>query len=336
MSPRWRLVLVLFATGWAFASAQSRDTPQPGVALEPIGAILEGFRSHSVVALAEPHGNEQAAAFRTALIRDPRFVDTVNDIVVEFGNSRYQAVVDRFVSGEDVPDETLRQVWQNTTVANFVWDRPIYEQFFHAVRAVNAALPKPKQLRLLLGDPPIDWNTVSTADELVKWLLQRDSSAAAIVRQEVLAKRRRALVVYGEGHFWRHNAGNNLVTRLEAEGTKVLTISAPIMADLAAVQASVSSWPRPSLALLRGTVIGARDFKFFFGVGGSDTVRFEDQADAVLYLGPPSSMTTSMLPVRLCADERYRSMRLGRMALDPGPPGSLPPADRLQRSCATK
>jgi hypothetical protein len=118
------------------------------------------------------------------LIREPRFADVVNDIVVESGNSRFQDVVDAFVSGRQVPDTTLRQVWQNTTVANFVWERPIYEQFFRTVRDVNASLPKQKQLRLLLGDPAIDWQTVHTADDLLKWLLQRDSPAASIVRDQ--------------------------------------------------------------------------------------------------------------------------------------------------------
>jgi hypothetical protein len=334
MKPALCLVVL---TALGLPAAQSIG-PKPAVPIDPIKAILDAFQSHSIVALGEPHGNEQAAAFRVALIRDARFADVVNDIVVESGNSRFQDVVDAFVSGQQVPDTTLRQAWQNTTVANFVWDRPIYEQFFCAVRDVNASLPKQKQLRLLLGDPPIDWNAVHTADDLLKWLLQRDSSAASIVRDQVLAKRRRALVIYGEGHFWRHNAGNNLVSRLEAEGTKVFTVSAPIMTDLASIQPRISSWPRPSLALLPGTRIGAENFQRLFGLPGTNTdaLRFEDQVDAVLYFGSPSTMTTSRLPAPLCADEHYVSMRLARMALDPGPPGSPPPADLLKSNCATR
>jgi sulfur carrier protein ThiS len=262
----------------------------------------------------------------------------VNDIVVESGNSRFQDVVDAFVSGQQVPDTTLRQAWQNTTVANFVWERPIYEQFFRAVRDVNTSLPKQKQLRLLLGDPPIDWNTVRTADDLLKWLGQRDSSAATIVRDQVLAKHRRALVIYGEGHFWRHNAGHNLVLRLEADGTKVFTVSTPILTDLTSIQPSVSSWPRPSLALLAGTVIGAGRFQQLFGLPDTngDSPVFEDQVNAVLYLGSPSTMTTSRLPVTLCADKNWVSMRLARMALDPGPPGSPRPDEQLSDNCAKK
>jgi hypothetical protein len=56
----------------------------------------------------------------------------------------------------------------NTTVANFVWERPIYEQFVGAVREVNLPLATQRRLRVLLGDPPIDWNDVRTADDLVK------------------------------------------------------------------------------------------------------------------------------------------------------------------------
>jgi hypothetical protein len=67
--------------------------------------------------------------------------------------------MDRFVTGARVPDEELRHVWQNTTMAGTIWDRPIYEEFFRAVRAINAAA-RDRRLRVLLGDPPIDWDAI--------------------------------------------------------------------------------------------------------------------------------------------------------------------------------
>ena len=320
----------------ALGIAQPPRAPHAAVPLDPVVAILRAFDTHSIVGVGDPHGNEQAAAFRVRLIRDPRVADVVDDIVVEFGNSRYQDVMDRFVGGEPIADAVLREVWQNTTVANFVWDRPIYEQFFRAVRDVNAARPRGKRLRVLLADPPIDWGSVRTADDLLSWLTRRDASAASIVHDEVTATRRRALLMFGEGHFWRHNAGNNLVARLEAGGTKVFTISTPIAADLTALQPDIAGWPAPRIVLLAGTAIGAKDFRFFFGGAGvkTDAVRFEDQVDALLYLGRTSTMTTSMLPASVCGDAAYVAMRLARMALDPGPPGSPPPAERLKRNCA--
>src|SRR5262252_5435796 len=96
--------------------------PRPAVPVEPVGAIVDAFRSHQLVALADPHGNVQVNAFRLSLIRDPRFSATVNDIVVEFGNARYQDRMDRFVRGEDVAEDALREVWQNTTAHSAGWD----------------------------------------------------------------------------------------------------------------------------------------------------------------------------------------------------------------------
>jgi len=90
---------------------------------------------------------------------------------------------------------------------------------------------------------PIDWAMTHTSDDLVKWLVQRDSFAASMIHQQVLTKGHHALLIFGEGHFWRHNAGNNLVARLEALGTSVFTISTPIQTDLAQFQSDVATWP---------------------------------------------------------------------------------------------
>src|SRR3954453_18619525 len=94
---------------------------------DPVTTIVDAFRTHRVVALGnvEFRGNEQSHAFQLALIRDPRFSKVVNDIIVEFGSRRYQAVIDRFIAGEDVPAELLRHAWRDTTQFEFEWDLPV-------------------------------------------------------------------------------------------------------------------------------------------------------------------------------------------------------------------
>ncbi len=158
--------LLITATG---ALAQPSPTLQPVVPIDPITAIIYACRSHDVVAMSDAHGNEQNHAFRLALIRDPRFVETVNDIVVEGGNARYQDLSDRYVRGEDVPYSALRQIWQNTTVPTAGNNYSMMEDLLEAVRAVNASRPGERQLRVLLGDPPIDWSSVRTHDDYDKW-----------------------------------------------------------------------------------------------------------------------------------------------------------------------
>ncbi len=141
-----RLATLLLVTASAGGVAAGAAAP-----VEPIAAILLAFERHAIVAIGDPHGNEQAHAFRLALIRGRRFAETVDDIVVEWGNARHQDVVERFVNGDDVSDTELRQVWQNTTHPGQGNDRPITEAFFRAVREANAPLPPERRLRVLLA-----------------------------------------------------------------------------------------------------------------------------------------------------------------------------------------
>jgi hypothetical protein len=315
--------LLFLCTLGAARNAESQRAPAPpAVPIEPIGAIVEAFRSHAIVALGEGHGNEQGHAFRLALIRDPRFAAIVNDIVVECGNAKYQDIMDRFVRGDDVPYDALRQVWQNTTQTSGVWDLPIYEEFFRAVRVVNASLPGERQLRVLLGDPPIDWDRIRQGqDDGGKWVPERDHHAVDVIRREVIAKGHRALVIYGGGHLFR--AGQSLVSQLERDaGINVFTIATALSTmfeDLIALQPDVTSWPILSLATVRGTALDGKQLTY---------------RDAVLYLGPPSAMTFSRLPASLCADARYVEMRLERVRLQGIGGDESRMREQLKRECA--
>lgn len=327
----------------------------PAKPLDPVTAIVDAFRTHDVVALCDAHGNVQSQNFLKALIRDPRFTAVANDIVIEFGNARYQDVVDRYVRGEAVDERSLRAVWQNTTVANEI---PVDQGFFETVRAVNATLPPDRRLRVLLSDPPIDWTAVKTRQDHFAWLAMRDTYPAALVQIEVLAKRRRALLVYGQLHFQRRNVMSNLEMDDWRAQTIVSLIERGIGAgrvftvwqfddELAKAQADVSSWPAPSIALVRGTRIGAADItvlmpsraRMSFASGALVPVpekdwrplRVEEQMDAVLYLGPRSTMTASQPSDKSCAEPGYLEERLRRIALTGIPPFE---ADRARALCA--
>ena len=331
----------------------------PAVPLDPIDTILDAFKSHSVIALGEGnHGNEQGHALRLALIRDPRFAATVNDIVVEVGNARYQDVMDRFVRGEAVPDAELSQAWQNTTQPTGVTDLPIYKAFYRAVRSVNASLPRERQLRVLLGDPPMNWDAANLTQEHQKEMLERDTHPADLIAREVLAKHRHALLIYGDMHLQRkqllanyesEGLAQTVVSRIETvHATKVFTIYTNSHADLDTLQPDVASWHTPSLAMVRGTVLGAADFTFYypfkmtrFAIRDAMMLpipenqwrsrRMEDQFDAVLYIGQKAAITQSRLSPALCADAAYVKMRLNRIALV----GPAPEADRLRAYCAS-
>ena len=345
-----------FATAVALISVSlAAQTPavRPAVPMDPIAGILDAFRTHEIVALCDAHGNEQSQAFLRSLVRDPGFAATVNDIVIEFGNARYQSLLDRYMNGDNVAIGTLGQVWKNTTIANEI---PVDEEFFKVVRAINASLPAARRLRVLASDPPIDWTEVRSRADHFKWLGMRDSFPAALIQTEVLAKQRRALVVYGHFHFQRKNLQSNLDMSDWRMQTIVSLIERTTPAriftiwnaddELASVQPDVKSWTAPSLVTVRGTVIGAADASVMGPSGPRFTfqaekpvpvpreqwrpLRLEDQLDAVLYLGPKAAMRDMPLSKAICVDPRYVEERLRRIALTGIPQFE---ADRVKKLC---
>jgi hypothetical protein len=182
------------------AFAQPSASSRPAVPLDAVGAIVDAFKSHALVALGESHGHRERQAFLLDLIADARFAAVVNDIVVEGGPSTYQALVDRFVSGADVPPDSLQRAWRDTpgSVVKLV----------QLVRQINSTRPKARPLRVLFGEPPIDADRTDPASG-------RNRFAARVVQRQVLGRGRRALLTYGSGHFVRRTATFSLVTLLE-------------------------------------------------------------------------------------------------------------------------
>jgi DNA-binding TFAR19-related protein (PDSD5 family) len=315
------------------ASGQGVSRP-PAVPLDAKAAILDAFRRHWFVAIGDAHGNRQGEAFHLALIRDPRFPAIVNDILVESGNSRYQEVLDRYVRGEEVPGEALQPIWLDTTQQHVAsLDRP---EIVDTVRTINASLAPERRLRILLGEPPIEWERMRTAEDLRAWnespSANRDRFAVELVRREVLAKNRRVLALYGAGHLFRRVISESIVTLLEDGKTKPFTVWTNAAAEMAKMQGDVATWPVPSVAHLRGTVLGQVNLTEYFGPGGNDIPEqwrapLEDQFDAVLYVGPLAKMTLARPQPWRCAEpamaERLRRIRLQRPAR----------ADRLEKEC---
>ena len=314
---------------------------RPPVPAEPATTILEALRTHDLAAVTEPHGNVEVQRFLLSLVRDPRFPGALNDIVLESVSARYQDAIDRFVRGEEISYEALRKAWEDHTVPNNLGVHA--EELIRAVRDVNAPLPDARKLRVIAGDPPIDWEHVTSSQDHRRWIELRDTYPADLVRRQVLDRGRRALIIYGQGHLQRRQIVSNydmstwqaqtVVSLLERDAAaRVFTIWTVVDRN-AELPDGVAAWRVPSLAVVRGTTLGARDFDQYsreFGSGSRfsvkngqlaplpreewKTMRMEDQFDAILYLGPPASMKTVTVPATLCADAAFVKRRLERFA----------------------
>jgi len=217
-----------------------------------VDMLLCAFDRLSLVALGERHWAREDAAFRLSLIHHPAFAQKVNDIVVEFGNPLYQALLDRFVNGGEVESSDLQKVWQDTTQPG-AWDSPVYEEFIVAVRLLNAGSAPDHRIRVLAADYPVDWRVAASAHGSA--FHARDEFAASLTRREVLDQGRKALMIFGAAHLYRNRPGT--VTELlrnhaGAESFVVVPAGGPNLPDpFVTIEATAM---RPALLSTNGTL----------------------------------------------------------------------------------
>ncbi|ULQ55200.1 hypothetical protein KJS94_11160 [Flavihumibacter rivuli] len=199
------LSLLLQVLSLHFAKAQSgipQEGGSPSGFYTVAGQVLDLFKNRDIVAIDEGHHQSKVFhEFLQVLIAHRDFPRRVNDVVVEFGNARYQPVMDDYLAGKLVPDTLLAACWRETTQV-LVWDNPVYAGFFKSIRDLNKGLPANRRIRVLLGDPPIDWTKVHTTQDWVS-SSPRDRFPYDLIVNHVLQRKRKALVIYGGFHLYR-------------------------------------------------------------------------------------------------------------------------------------
>jgi hypothetical protein len=233
---------------------------------------------------------------------------------MELGNSLYQKSVDRYIAGEVVPIEEVQRAWRSTLGLGS--PPPIYGDLYKAVRETNIRRHGKHQMRVLCGDPYINWDKVKTKEDIGPFMGHRDQWYAQVVKDEVLAKHHRAFLIAGATHFLRgqgdpnrpqgvrqshrkrHNNWSNpgyIEPELRRAGAKTFLILAGTNAvkgydDL---DHRFDSWPAPSIALLNGNWVGELSAMPVI-TGGTGEIqpplKLKDAADALLYLGPRDSL----------------------------------------------
>jgi hypothetical protein len=321
------------------ASHPVSDT-QDAIPEPAIPAILKAFETFEVVGMPAAHGQKDIDDLILSLIRDPRFPASVNDIVVECGNVRYQPILDRYIAGENVPFTEVQHVWRDTTVQQMCGASGFYEQLYPLVRSLNQRLPATSRLRIVAADPPIDWSNIRSYEDLTPFF-DRDGSIASVMEREVLSKHRKALMLFGVFHLL-HGGGpgqGDAVTRYERHYPGRTFVISDLGyygtgdEPLADVNASGGVWP--SLMRTKNSRLGSLGLDSFISspittdqncnvidaFAGKSSKTVADQIDAFLYLGPQKSTLAEPLPADIALDRAYRSEWLRRMKLVglPGP-----------------
>jgi hypothetical protein len=320
-------VLGLVLMGLAGASdAQEQAHPKVSGAID---GVMAAFQSHSVVGLGDYHGVAQEEDFYAALIRDPRFAREVGNIVVEIGEASQQATIDRYVIGEQVAFQDLRKVWSNPVGWIPTVTKIGLVNIYATIRDVNSTLPKEQRIRVWLGDPPIDWSKVASQEDARPILGQRDSYPAELVNN-IIAKGKKVLVIYGTFHFYGEKSLWGIVNQAHP-GTffRITPYSGFDENNCSAkFEKQIADWPVPALAApVRGTMLetafhtdgchtyprGAFRFAPTMTPEQQEAMlaRMDDEnsgveGDALLYLGPAASLTMSPNMPDLYLDGDYR------------------------------
>jgi hypothetical protein len=357
MAMRRAVVLGAVLTGLVFSVALAGRVRAAEPEVRPaLDGIFAAFQTHPLVGLGDAHGLAEEGELYVRLIRDPRFAAHVGNLVVEMASSAHQDTLDRYLNGEDVPHAELRRVWSDVVGAAPTVRSVMYPQLLAEIRAVNRRLPPATRIHVWAGEPAADWSRITTRQDLEPLVMQRDASAAAVIEREVLARGKKAVVIYGALHFTQlpsppgQPPSASLKERVERAYPGAFYVVVPyfgfVQPDCSASFEAQTRWPRGSLvAPVKGTPVEALVTRANCPVippprpvpGGppiapdalarvqAGYVRPASgaDADALLYLGPAARLTLSPDDPDLSNDVAYRAEITRRLPIAGAPPDFL-------------
>jgi hypothetical protein len=189
---------------------------------------------------------------------------------------------------------------------------------------LNQKLPPKRRIRVLAGDPAIDWDEIKSMDDLMARHFDRERSISSVMEKEVLSKHRKALMLFGTMHLMHGTrSAVSLYEKDYPNLTFVISELGVFDTDSPTLSSSrLAKWPIPSLALAKGTWLGALDLSHFI----PPPVRIDENdckihnefpemlrkpieklVDAFLYLTPPDLRLREKIPADIALDASYRA-----------------------------
>jgi hypothetical protein len=329
--------------------------PKPDV-MPAADGIFKAFETHPLVGLGEWHGLAQMLDFYIVLLRDPRFASRVGNVVVEVGGSQEQAVIDRYVNGEQVPYTELRKVWADAAGATPTVTTSGSINIFSTVREVNAKLPPDQRIKVWLGQPPLDWAAIKTKADWERIgnpiVEQRDRFTADLIEGELLAKGKKALVIYGSGHLLdeRSRGGEpSMRMLLDAKAPSALFTVTPYIGYFEKAcedrfDRHIKNWPIPAIVTpIRGSSLESDMWRKgcspFPKPSDLPQATFDEMnrktlglfSDALLYLGPRKTLLNGPRDLDIILDVDFREeinrrelLRTGRPLAPPNTADNVP------------
>ncbi|CAE6892515.1 hypothetical protein [Vibrio sp. B1FLJ16] len=162
-------------------------------------AIMQAFEKHNFVAIGDYHWNDAFVRYATELVVKPEFSQQVNHVVVEFGNAKFQTVLDDYLSGDEVSEDQLNSVLRGALYF-MAWMPDVYRDFFKAIKQRNEDLPEGEKIRVHLAEAPFDWDTVQDV-KVWKQAASHKTDYFYQIAAERIKNNERALMIFGAFHL---------------------------------------------------------------------------------------------------------------------------------------
>ena len=290
------IFIILFTFGFSEIFAKDKT---------PAQFITEKFSAYNIICLDEgPHSTIQTHRLIRELFNDKVFNSTVDYIIIEFANQKHQKTLDRFIIGKKVTLKDLRLLWRSTTQAHSTnFEKSVYLKLLKTIRAANKKLPKNNKIRVIAGDPPINWNNINSQNDYFPAITQRDVLPSELAIKYGIESSKKVLLIYGGEHLKMQSSGKDSTywtipyyINKKYPGS-VYTIGALISGNYPDLKFNV-----PVNSIIELSSDPAGDLIVKNGGNNSNKNKLKEDFDAVYYAGPSESWQLDDEPKSLDAD----------------------------------
>jgi len=182
------------------------------------------------------------------------------------------------------------------------------------VRRINRKLPQVKKLRILAGDPPLDWDKVKDQSEV---MLDRDANVASVMERKYspnIAEPSCSLA-----HFIFFHNNNTAPVGLESAVQRYERNYPGVTLVIGTVMVFYNSTPPPvtngtANGFLAGSVARTKTSKDTW-LGDVNKYYFSEMVDAYLYLGPVDLILAEPRPAEIFLNKDYMAELRRRAAI---------------------
>ncbi|MBO6796807.1 hypothetical protein [Maricaulis sp.] len=274
--------MIVLLAGMALVAAAQTQPAAP--------AILQQAAHYQIIALGERHGVPAMEEFIEALVSDDEFGEQFDVLILENASAAHQNLIDRNVSGDDIPEDALAPVWRDAVNSLLAGgDNTHYARLLAAVRENNRDDVSP--VRVIACDPAIDWANMDSAPAFWAAMSSRNAFCVDQIRSRALDTGDTALLLRGRSHL-THTRGNGDEAALGYQLDQSHPGASYIIHLLTDTAPALQALTRPSMDPMTVETAGEDSADRRSQFGGDAT--YQETIDAFLLLGPADEMNAAV------------------------------------------